>query len=63
MDDRCKAYMDFYMASNGSCFMTWNIFKNHLMEVDLTQNQETIALQTLTTYYLFYFNMCENLHE
>ena len=27
MQDGCKAYMDSYMASNGSCFMvTWNIF-------------------------------------
>jgi len=31
----CKVYMDFYMASNGSCF------KNHLLEVGLTQNWET----------------------
>ena len=30
--------MDSYMASNRSCFMvTWTIFKNHLLEVDLTQ--------------------------
>ena len=34
-----KSYMDSYMASNGSCFMvTWTIFKNHLLEVGLTQN-------------------------
>ena len=33
-----------------SCFMvTWTIFKNHLLEVDLTQNQGTMALRTLTT--------------
>ena len=37
-----KVYMDSYMASNGSCFMvTWIIFKNHLLEVGLTQNWET----------------------
>ena len=49
--------MDSYMASNGPCFMvTWTIFKNHLLEVDLTQNQETMALRTLTTvdFILFY---------
>ena len=27
----------------------WTIFKNHLLEVGLTQNQETMALRTLTT--------------
>jgi hypothetical protein len=41
----CKVNMDSYMASNGSCYMvTWNIFKNHLLEVSLTQNRETMAL-------------------
>ena len=45
MQDGCKVYMDSYIASNGSCFMfTWTIFQNHLLEVDLTQNQETMAL-------------------
>ena len=36
--------------------VTWTIFKNHLLEVDLTQNQETMALRTLTTvdFILFY---------
>ena len=29
----------------------------------LTQNQETMALQTITTVDLFYFIMCEDLHE
>ena len=62
--DGCTVYMDSYMASNGSCFMlTWTIFKNHLLEVGLTQNRETMALQTLTTIDLFYLIMCENLHE
>jgi hypothetical protein len=37
--------MDSDMASNGSRFMvTWTIFKNHLLEVGLTQNRETMAL-------------------
>ena len=56
--------MDSYMAFNGSCFkVTWTIFKNHLLEVGLTQNQEIMALRTLTTVDLFYFNMCEDPHE
>ena len=60
MQDGCKVYVDSYMASNGSCFMvTWTIFKNHLLEVGLTQNWETMALQMLTTVGLFYFIMCE----
>ena len=62
MQDGCKVYMDSYMASNGSCFMVpWTIFKNHLLEIDLTQNQETTALQNLTTIeILFYFITCES---
>jgi hypothetical protein len=65
--DRCKCdvnYTDFYMASNGSCLMViWIIVKNQLLEVRLTQNRETIALQTLTTVELFYSIMCEDMHE
>ena len=61
MQDGCEVYMDSYMASNGSCFMiTWVVFKNHLLEVGLTQNRETMAL---TTVGLVYFIMCEDLHE
>ena len=42
MQNGCIVYMDIYMALNGSCFMvTWIIFKNHLLEVGLTQNQGT----------------------
>ena len=64
MQDGCKIYMDSYMASNGSCFMvTWIIFENHLLEVRLAQNHETMALRTLTTVELFYFTMVEDLHE
>ena len=63
MQDGCEVYMDFYMASNGSCFLvTWTIFKNHLLEVGLTQNQETMALRTLTTIDLFYLIMREDPH-
>jgi hypothetical protein len=60
MHDGCKVYMDSYMASNGSCVMvTWIIFKNHLLEVCLTQNRETMALRLLTTTGSFNFIMCE----
>jgi hypothetical protein len=45
--------MDSYMASNGSCFMvTLIILKNHVLEVGLTQNRETMTLQTLLNYCL-----------
>ena len=61
MHNGCKVYMDSYMASNGSCFMVISIiFQNHLLEVGLTQNQETMALHMLTTDDLFYFIMYEN---
>ena len=44
MQDGCKVYMDFYMASNGSCFMvTWIVFKDHFLEVGLTQNWDIIG--------------------
>jgi hypothetical protein len=57
-------YMDSYTASIGSCFIfTWNIFKNHLLEVGLTQNRETMTLQTLTTVDSFHFNTCKDPHE
>ena len=60
----CEVYMDFYMASNGSCFMViWTIFTNHLLEVGLPQDRETMALRTLKTVDLFYFIMREDLHE
>jgi hypothetical protein len=56
MQDGCKVYLDSYMASNGSCFIvTLTVFKNHLLEVGLTQNREIMAIQTLTTVDLFYF--------
>ena len=59
--DGCEVYMDSYVASNGSCsMMTWTIFKNHLLEVGLTQNREIMALWTFTTVDLFYFIMRED---
>jgi hypothetical protein len=57
LQDGCKVYMDSYMALNGSCFLViWTIFKNHLLEVGLTKNQETMVLRMLTTvdFILFY---------
>ena len=64
MQDGCKVYMDFYMALNTLCFMvTWTIFKNHVLEEGLTQNQETMAFQMLTTIDLFYFITCEDPRE
>ena len=43
--------------------VTWIVFTNRVLEVGLTQNSETMALQRLTTIGLFYFIMCEDLHE
>jgi hypothetical protein len=44
MQDGCKVYMDSYMASNGSHFIVaLTIFKNHLLDVGLTQSHEILA--------------------
>ena len=52
------------MASNGSYFIViWIIAKNHLLEVGLTQNRETMAIWTLTNVDLFYFIIIEDPHE
>ena len=64
MQDGCKVYMDFYMTLNESCFMvTWTLFENHLLEVGLTQNWETMAFRTLKNVDLFYLIMVEDPHE
>ena len=42
---------------------TWTTFENHILEVGLTQNRETMALWMLTTVDLFYFIMCKDLYE
>ena len=64
MQDGSKVYMDSYVASHGSCFVaTWTTFKKPFLEGRLTQNQETMALQTLKTVDLLYFTMCEDPHE
>ena len=60
----CRVCMDSYVASNGSFFMvTWIIFKNHMLEVGLTHNWKTMALQMLTMFGLFYFIMHKDMHE
>jgi hypothetical protein len=62
--DGCKLYMNFYRALNESWFMvSWVIFKDHLLEVGLTQNWETVAFRMLTTVDLFYFIMREGPRE
>ena len=40
-----------------------NYFQRHLLEVGLTQNQETIALRTLTIVDLFYVIIHEDPRE
>ena len=56
--------MDSYMAFNGSCFtVTGSFFQNHLLEIGLTKNRETITIRTLTTVDLFYFIICKDPHE
>jgi hypothetical protein len=61
MQDGCKVYMDSYITLNGSCsVVTWTNLKTHLLEVGLTQNQDTMALRALTTVDLFYFIMRED---
>ena len=57
MQDGCTIYMDSYMASNGL------FSKNHLLEVDLKQNRETMAFRMLTTIDLFYSIKREHMHE
>ena len=65
MQDGCKVHMDSYMASDGSYFkVTWPTFKNHLLEVGITQNRTTLTLRMLNnTADLFYFIMYKNPHE
>jgi hypothetical protein len=55
MQGGCKVYIDSYMASNGLCFMViWTSFKNHLLKVGRTQNQETVAFRMNHWFILFY---------
>jgi hypothetical protein len=42
---------------------TWHQMGYHLLEVGLTQNMETMALQTLSIVDLLYAIMYEDLHE
>ena len=53
MQDGCKVYMESYMASNGPCFtVTWTVFKNHLLEVGLTQRPWHSECSQLLVYYI-----------
>jgi hypothetical protein len=64
MQDGFRVSMNFYMASNGSCFMvTWTISKTISWRLGLTQNRETMALRMLTTIDLFYFIIVEDPHD
>ena len=60
MHDGCKVYMNPTWHRMDHVSVTWIYFKNYLLEVGLTQNRNTMALWTLTTVILFYFNMCED---
>jgi hypothetical protein len=47
------------MASNGSCFMvTWIVFNNHVFEVGLKQNRETMALWESQCHQFIIFLSC-----
>ena len=64
MQDECKSTWS--AIWHRMDHVTWSLglfFKNHLLEIFLTQNQETLTLQMLTTVGLFYFIMREDLHE
>ena len=41
-------------------YLDYGILKNHLLEVGVTQNRETMALRMLATVALFYFIMHED---
>ena len=57
----CECKMDVKSTWISTCHRTdhvsWFVFKNHLLEVGLTQNRETMALEMLTTVDLFYIIM------
>ena len=63
MQNGC-VYMDSYMACIKWIMFHGHLdyFQNNLLEVGLTQNRETVALQRLTIVDLLYFIMCEGLH-
>ena len=64
MQDGCKSLHGFLRVIEWIMFHGHlDYFQNHFLEVGLTQNRETMALRTLTTIDLFYFIICEVLHE
>ena len=64
MQDGCNVYMAFPRGIEWIMFHGHlDCFENHLLEVGLTQNWETMALRMLTTVDLFYFIIVEDPHE
>jgi hypothetical protein len=60
MQDGCKVYMDSYVASNGSWFMvTWIIFKNNLLDVDLTQLGDQSTLNVHNHWFIWFYHVWE----
>ena len=63
MQDGCKVYMNPTLHRVDHVSWSLGLFlpsKKHLLEAGLTQNRDTMALQTLTIVELFYFIMCED---
>ena len=57
MQDGCKVYTDPYVASHGSRFMvTWIIFKNLLLEVVLTLNQDHGTSNSHNRWFILFYN-------
>ena len=56
IQDGCKVYKDFYMASNGSCFMiTWIIFKKSLFEGKLNTKPGDHGILNAHNYWFILF--------
>jgi hypothetical protein len=60
MQDGCKRLHGFL---HDNAWIIWIILKNHLLEVGLAQNWETMALRTFTTADSFYCIMNKDPHE
>jgi hypothetical protein len=59
----CKAYMDFYMALNGSFSRSLKLLSKTPLGGRPNTNWETMALEMLTIIDLFYFIMREDPHK
>ena len=61
MDVKSTWIPTWHRMDHVSCFMVkWTIFKNHILEVGLTQNHDTMTLWNLTIVKLSHFIMCED---